>query len=203
MASYKQVQANRQNAKRSTGPRTAAGKAAVATNALRHGLQAQAMRLAWESEEECAGFVAALRDDFTPVGAFEEATVDSIVTALWRLARLARMESGVVTCYVAGAMDDDARPFVQPADTVQDGFGPLSSQQMRELPEAILGSAFIQDLVGKSALANLDRNRRSLERTIGESLKRLHLLQDRRRAAEAEEQEAEVAATDERQARAS
>ena len=38
MASEKQIQANRKNAKRSTGPKTAAGRARSRRNALRHGL---------------------------------------------------------------------------------------------------------------------------------------------------------------------
>jgi len=38
MATEKQILANRQNAKRSTGPRTAAGKAISSRNAFRHGL---------------------------------------------------------------------------------------------------------------------------------------------------------------------
>ena len=38
MASEKQIRANRENAKRSTGPRTAAGRMKSSQNALRHGL---------------------------------------------------------------------------------------------------------------------------------------------------------------------
>lgn len=38
MASEKQIAANRANAKRSTGPKTAAGKRSSSGNALRHGL---------------------------------------------------------------------------------------------------------------------------------------------------------------------
>jgi hypothetical protein len=40
MASVDQIAANRRNARRSTGPRTAAGKRKVSENALRHGLLA-------------------------------------------------------------------------------------------------------------------------------------------------------------------
>jgi len=38
MASQKQIDANRRNAERSTGPRTPEGKAIVKNNALKHGL---------------------------------------------------------------------------------------------------------------------------------------------------------------------
>lgn len=38
MASNRQIEANRTNAKRSTGPKTAGGKAKSSRNALRHGL---------------------------------------------------------------------------------------------------------------------------------------------------------------------
>jgi hypothetical protein len=38
MATAKQIEANRRNAKRSTGPRTPAGKVTSCRNALRHGL---------------------------------------------------------------------------------------------------------------------------------------------------------------------
>ena len=38
MATEKQIRANRENAKKSTGPKTAAGRARSSRNALRHGL---------------------------------------------------------------------------------------------------------------------------------------------------------------------
>jgi hypothetical protein len=44
MSSARQIAANRRNAQRSSGPRTAAGKKKVGDNALRHGLAAAASR---------------------------------------------------------------------------------------------------------------------------------------------------------------
>ena len=43
MATEKQINANRQNAQKSTGPKTAEGKAAVSQNAVKHGLFAQSL----------------------------------------------------------------------------------------------------------------------------------------------------------------
>jgi len=51
MATAKQVAANRRNAQRSTGPRTAAGKSTSSRNALRHGLsRPQEMNAATEAD---------------------------------------------------------------------------------------------------------------------------------------------------------
>ena len=41
MATRAQIAANRRNAKKSTGPKTAGGKAAAARNSLKHGLLAE------------------------------------------------------------------------------------------------------------------------------------------------------------------
>ncbi|MBV8753765.1 MAG: hypothetical protein JO328_12975 [Hyphomicrobiales bacterium] len=53
MTSPDRIAANRGNAARSTGPRTAAGKRKVATNALRHGLRASI-----DADPETSGVVA-------------------------------------------------------------------------------------------------------------------------------------------------
>jgi hypothetical protein len=52
MATEKQIAANRRNARRSTGPRTPAGKARAALNALTHGLTTQAADLPPDRERD-------------------------------------------------------------------------------------------------------------------------------------------------------
>src|SRR3954469_10763223 len=95
MTSKKQTEANRKNAKRSTGPRTDAGKAASSRNALRHGLLSEASTLPDEDPAEFDAHAAAIKRDLEPVGGLEERYVQRIAELLWRLARLRRLEAGV------------------------------------------------------------------------------------------------------------
>jgi hypothetical protein len=52
MATIKQIDANRRNALKSTGPRTAEGKTAVSMNAFHHGLRARTIVLPGENRDE-------------------------------------------------------------------------------------------------------------------------------------------------------
>ena len=65
-ASESQLEANRLNAQRSTGPRTAEGKARSSQNAVRHGLTAKCPVLPGEDPAEFAAFSEALFEDLTP-----------------------------------------------------------------------------------------------------------------------------------------
>jgi hypothetical protein len=93
MSTKKQIAANRQNAQRSTGPRTADGKSKVCMNALKHGLTATQLILPDENAEEYESFRAALLADFGPEGAVECAWADVVVRDLWRLRRVPIMEA--------------------------------------------------------------------------------------------------------------
>src|SRR4051794_39457172 len=72
MTSSKQTRANRENAKRSTGPRTDAGKASSSKNAMRHGLLSEASTLPDEDPAEFDAHAAAIKRDLEPVGGLEE-----------------------------------------------------------------------------------------------------------------------------------
>ena len=97
MASEKQVNANRQNAVRSTGPRTPEGKRAVSQNAKKHGVLSQQALLPDEDPSELAELRQRLLDYFEPEGHLERLLVDRIVQLAWRLRRLGRTEVGLFT----------------------------------------------------------------------------------------------------------
>jgi hypothetical protein len=100
MTSAARVAANRLNAQRSTGPRTAAGKARSSRNAVKHGLLARQPLLADEDPAEYDELRDRLVEALSPDGAVEEVLVDELLGVLWRLRRLRRVE---VALYSIGA----------------------------------------------------------------------------------------------------
>ena len=61
MTSFRQFEANRRNALRSTGPKTAEGKGQSRCNALRHGLSAETVIDGLENSEDYRAFEAAVQ----------------------------------------------------------------------------------------------------------------------------------------------
>jgi hypothetical protein len=98
--SERKIQANRRNALRSTGPKTARGKQIVGRNAIKHGLLAREVVITAgdgeESREQFHALVERLWKDYEPVGVIEESLVQMIATCLWRKARVIRAENGEI-----------------------------------------------------------------------------------------------------------
>jgi hypothetical protein len=93
MTSERQAEANRQNATKSTGPRTPAGKAVLALNGIKHGLLSRESLIRGESEAELVAFGKRLRAKLAPVGELELLLADRVVSTAWRLRRLIAVET--------------------------------------------------------------------------------------------------------------
>jgi hypothetical protein len=95
MSTLKQIEANRLNAAKSTGPRTEAGKSAVRLNALKHGLFAVDPII---PGEDPAGFEA-LRtghyERFQPAAPEEHVLLDAMVRHAWSLERSSYCETSM------------------------------------------------------------------------------------------------------------
>jgi hypothetical protein len=105
MASQKQIEANRRNAQKSTGPCTSEGRARASMNALRHGLTAAAVVL----EKEDQGAYQAIREqlfrDYAPVDNVECMLVNQLVAAYWRTIRSRRIEKAILDGAEADILD--------------------------------------------------------------------------------------------------
>jgi hypothetical protein len=109
MSSVRQIEANRRNAQKSTGPKSETGKAASRFNALRHGLTAKHFTTSVEDGPE----FNQIRDEFlaehqpsTPSQFF---LVEQIVLSAWRLRRLRKTEAAFLDAEIdrlAGQADD-------------------------------------------------------------------------------------------------
>ena len=64
MTSLKQIEANRRNALKSTGPRTEDGKQSASRNAIRHGLTAETVLEPLEDPEDYKAFEQAITADY-------------------------------------------------------------------------------------------------------------------------------------------
>ena len=159
MASEAQVAANRLNAQKSTGPRTAEGKAAVARSALWHGLTAASLVAFDEDEADFDDFHNWLTRDLEPSGTLECSLVERIAVLSWRLRRVAQAEAALI--------NKSAR--------YKSGF-PVPPDQA-EAPEADAGTLFDQAAQKISALS---RHEATIERALNRALVMLERWKQRR-----------------------
>ncbi len=83
-----QIKANRQNAKRSTGPTSTTGKLKVSQNAITHGIFAASPLLAHENAKEFEALCLSVADVYPPADAIAASLVERIILAIWRQKRL-------------------------------------------------------------------------------------------------------------------
>ena len=95
MSSLKQIEANRRNALKSTGPTTPEGKQRSRCNAVRHGLTAETVIAALEDSEDYEAFEAAVISDYDAESAVERELVLRLASVLWRLRRATGIETAL------------------------------------------------------------------------------------------------------------
>src|SRR5271170_6610139 len=95
MTSFKQIEANRRNAAKSTGPITQEGKLQSRCNAVRHGLTAETVIGALEDAEDYQAFEATIIADYDAQSAVERELVLRLASQLWRLRRVTTIETGL------------------------------------------------------------------------------------------------------------
>ena len=103
MPTEKQIAANRLNALKSTGPRTAEGKSKVRLNAKRDGITGQVVTLSAEDLPIFEKLKADLIAELNPQTLLEQKLASSIAWDTWRLDRLRAVEMNL---YALGSQED-------------------------------------------------------------------------------------------------
>ena len=204
MASKKQIQANRQNALKSTGPKTPEGKATARLNATKHGLLSQEVLIPGEDEAALKELGERLRAELEPVGEMESLFVERIIDATWRLRRLSRVEAGIFTwelyeelaqraqeeaqTYERNSLDEysDERygPYTRITDEQKHQEALSRAEEMKSKQHAgtaTLGRTFIRDADTANAFSKLSRYETGIEQRFYKAWHELQRLQAARR----------------------
>ncbi len=200
--SQAQLDANRRNAQKSTGPRSAAGKARSSQNARRHGLLSREILLVGENIDDLAAMIVGFEQDFKPVGALEEFLLEELVSLAWRLRRFCRVETGIFEelerlrlkgvrsdAYIAalralGRRSPETQPSDAPPPPAQKAKPPsIASTVFQPGGSALLlGSAFRNDVgSGRDSFSVLMPYSASLRQGFFKTLEKLQQAQHRRR----------------------
>jgi hypothetical protein len=144
MATPAQITANRANAQKSTGPRTAPGKSASRFNALQHGLDAESLVIPGEDPAEYEALARDYHASLRPANPAEAFHVDAMIRADWNKRRLGRVETQ------------------------------LYRTILTETPGADLGAALLSDSPASKLLARVQRQLAAFERAWYRAHRELH-----------------------------
>src|ERR1035437_9097278 len=93
MATIHQIEANRRNSQKSTGPRTEQGKAVSRFNALKTGIDAHSHVIPGEDPDALETLTLEHYDRFQPAAPEQRFLVDAMAAAEWQLRRLRKTEA--------------------------------------------------------------------------------------------------------------
>jgi len=189
-ATEAQINANRQNSKKSTGPQSAEGKKAVAKNAVKHGLFANETVIIGESAEEFKFFRDEMIAEVAPVGPVESMLAERYVSLSWRLKRIERMQNQAIDVMIE--RDEQPSPLAKLAQSMLPKNLRQSQADASDSDDELrLGRAVITDYSNSRVLDRLMMYERRIEnsmlRTLHE-LERLRLLRELKKTDEAGEQ---------------
>jgi hypothetical protein len=163
MASQSQIDANRINAQKSTGPKTPEGKAKSRRNALQHGLTAKTCMLADEDPDDLLDLTDELREKFNPQDTDEDFLIERMAKARIRYNRIMPIEASIFNLRL---VVDKAPP-------------PLMEAQGETCQRAW---AYMRDANGGNALSKLSRYETTLLREYDRSRQELEKMQKIRAA---------------------
>ena len=170
MATQTQIEANRINAQKSTGPKTPEGKAAVSQNALKHSLTAQNDIISSEVSSEFEAFRDETMNDYQPSTAVEYTLVQRIVSLTWRLRRITIIHNQVFEILNKKNASKSYEKFYK-------SILPQIVDPAEEDPALALGRMAIDDFTHHKILDRLLMYERRTEHSLLKTIKQLHYLQ--------------------------
>jgi hypothetical protein len=176
MASEQQMAANRQNAARSTGPKTDVGKSKSRLNAIKHGLLSDlAFVPSLDRREDWDRFRDDLLGSLQPDGGLEWLLAERVVAAAWRLARVARYERDEI---MIGIEQRKIQNDIEDAEPGTKGWRPAAAVVSEARARRLL--SLPPQLPPHHTLESIARYEAQLHRQFMQSLHELQRIQARR-----------------------
>jgi len=173
MLSESKILANQRNARESTGPRTAQGKAAISQNALKHGLTSRQTVIFSESQAEFDSFRDQFLAELAPASPMESMLAERIVILSWRLKRICRIQNQTIDALNApkplSPLEKLTQSLIHKAQNPQDSPSESASA-------LALGRMAIKDFSNARVLDRLLMYERRLEHSLYKTILELQRL---------------------------
>lgn len=170
MSTEAQINANRLNSAKSTGPKTPEGKAAVSQNALKHGLTAENDIISSEVPAEFEAFRDDAMNDYRPSTAVEYTLVQRVVSLTWRLRRIGLIQNQVLEILNKKNSSKSFEKFYK-------SILPQMNDPTDEDPALALGRVAINDFTRHKILDRLLMYERRTEHSLLKTIKELRYIQ--------------------------
>jgi hypothetical protein len=179
----RKLAANRANAKKSTGPRTVAGKKKCAKNAVTHGLFCNDIVLPGEDAKLFEQFRHAVLLELRPLTIVELMIVDRIVIAQWKLRRLNSVEAsahiGIAQDRIRRAREKLNHGRIEQFGTDEPDAAHEAQRQMLDAEERelnVINGIAVSAIHDEAYLERLSRHEQRLELSIQRNLRQLEKL---------------------------
>ena len=167
MCTEAQKDANRENAKKSTGPKTPEGKSESAKNATKHGLTAHDDVIKYESQEDFDHYRNQMIEDLNPIGLMQHTIAERIISLSWRLKRAERIQNQTIEIM----LEEDALKY--PSKTTRKHLVTHAWD-----PELALGRIAEEDFTDEKLLERLLMYEKRIENSLYKTMKELKNLKN-------------------------
>ena len=177
MISSARLEANRENAKHSTGPKSKGGKSRSRQNARKHDIFSQEKLLSSRDEKRLRRLREGLFKELRPSGVLERLCVNEFALTTFRRARIARWESALITKNVGRAQGKLVIEALLSGDEDDDDVSDETT-----LPTLSTVDIAAVSMVDEHELARITRYERPLEKKAERLLAQLKRLQGERKS---------------------
>ncbi len=168
MLTQRRIEANRRNAAHSTGPRTPEGKARVARNPIKHGFFVAQEKWTPVQQRDFAALLEGFREDFKPQSEFEDRCIVTMARSYVRMAAILRFEN-IAALKHHQEQDREMNARIAAVE-------PAEAAHLRAQRETLRRAGLWQPtLPGPREAKAIIRYSGSLDRTIRQAYRELHV----------------------------